>query len=538
MDALMKSIPDYIYFKDEECRFIRISESMVKLFPGANKASELVGKSDFDFHKKENAERFYKDEKEIMNTRKALIDDIVKEEFDDGRAQWVSTTKMPLKDKNGNVMGIFGISKNITQLKETEEEAVKRSNELEAHEEELRQNLEELQATQDELQRINKEQKKTAEQLKEEKYLMDAMMDNLPDNIYFKDRESKFLRVSNNLLQSFGVKKQEELIGKSDFDFFTKEHAQQAFDDEQNIIRTGKAIVNMIEKETWEDGAVSWVSTTKMPLKDQEGNVVGTFGISKDVSDLKEMEIKANKMAKDLMWESAMFKTLMDHLDSRVTFKDQEGTYVRVNKAKAIKHGFKDPSKIIGKSDYDFFPEEHAKEAIKLEKDLIAKNKPILNKDEKLVYKDGRIRWGLTNRIPFANEQGEIIGTFTITRDTTDVKEAHAEILNKDTVIDGVSANVPVLVYQIDPKDSLQQIQGKGLDLMGKKEGDVKGKKVTTVFPESKEKLKSVFKSKRQVTFETKGHYNGQECSIKHYLFADNKIEGGIVGYAFKTKLI
>src|SRR5690606_27062890 len=95
--------------------------------------------------------------------------------------------------------------------------------------------------------------------------LFASLMDNLPDMIYYKDLQSKLIRISKHMSKHFG-KPEEDLIGKSDFDFQDHDHAQEAYNDEQNIIKTRKAKVNYVEKETRVDGTESWVSTTKMPL--------------------------------------------------------------------------------------------------------------------------------------------------------------------------------------------------------------------------------------------------------------------------------
>jgi diguanylate cyclase (GGDEF)-like protein len=94
------------------------------------------------------------------------------------------------------------------------------------------------------------------------------------------------------LARKLGIKDPKEAIGKTDFHFFTKEHAQQAYLDEQNIIKTGKPIVNIEEKETWHGRENEWVLTTKMPFYDKEGNIMGTFGISRDITDRKKAEEK------------------------------------------------------------------------------------------------------------------------------------------------------------------------------------------------------------------------------------------------------
>ncbi len=131
--------------------------------------------------------------------------------------------------------------------------------------------------------------KRTQEELQREQYLFGALMQNLPDHIYFKDRHSRFLRVNRAMLAIMGNIDASAIIGKTDFDFFTEEHARQAFEDEQRLIRSGQPITQE-EKETWPDGSVTWVLTTKMPLRDEASNVVGTFGISHDITARKRAE--------------------------------------------------------------------------------------------------------------------------------------------------------------------------------------------------------------------------------------------------------
>jgi PAS domain S-box-containing protein len=132
--------------------------------------------------------------------------------------------------------------------------------------------------------------KRAEEELAYERYLLKSLMDTVPDCIYFKDRDSRFLRINRALAERFGFEGPAAALGKTDFDLFTEEHARQAFEDEQEIIRTGRPVVGKEEKETWPDGRVTWASTTKMPLRDAQGALVGTFGISRDISRRKRIE--------------------------------------------------------------------------------------------------------------------------------------------------------------------------------------------------------------------------------------------------------
>jgi two-component system cell cycle sensor histidine kinase/response regulator CckA len=129
------------------------------------------------------------------------------------------------------------------------------------------------------------------EGLRHEQFLMNTLMDNVPDSIYFKDAESRFLRINQGMARRFRMADPADAVGKTDFDVFTPEHAQAAWNDEQAIVRTGQPVVNKEELETWSDRPSAWVSTTKMALRDDAGRIVGTFGISRDITERKLAEL-------------------------------------------------------------------------------------------------------------------------------------------------------------------------------------------------------------------------------------------------------
>ncbi len=140
-------------------------------------------------------------------------------------------------------------------------------------------------------------QRKQFEQvLAHERDLLQTLLEHSPDCIYFKDRQSRFVSFSKAFEKLFNVPNAESLRGKTDFDFFTEEHARPAFEDEQEIIRTGQPMIGKQEKETHPDGRVTWAMTTKTPWYDKDGNLIGTFGISKDITVLKDAERERQAM--------------------------------------------------------------------------------------------------------------------------------------------------------------------------------------------------------------------------------------------------
>jgi PAS domain S-box-containing protein len=160
--------------------------------------------------------------------------------------------------------------------------------------------LSEIQGATDEIILVTRDitiNKQAMEALEQEQNLLQALMDNFPDHIYFKDTESRFIRINRAQTKWFGLNDPAKALRKTDFDFFAEEHARQAFNDEQQIINSGKPLVGIEEKESWPDGQDTWVSTTKMPLRNQQGEIIGTFGISRDITEHKRVEaaIKASE---------------------------------------------------------------------------------------------------------------------------------------------------------------------------------------------------------------------------------------------------
>jgi PAS domain S-box-containing protein len=121
-------------------------------------------------------------------------------------------------------------------------------------------------------------------ELAESNALLTALMENVPDHVYFKDVDSRFTMISRSMARSFGLDDPAQAIGKTDFDFFTEDQARAAAEDEREIMRTGRPLVDHAESETWPDGRETWASSTKLPYKDGRGNTLGSFGISRDIT--------------------------------------------------------------------------------------------------------------------------------------------------------------------------------------------------------------------------------------------------------------
>ena len=173
-----------------------------------------------------------------------------------------------------------------------------------------------------------------------ERFLLRALMDHVPDHVYFKDLDSRLIRISRAQARTFGLSDPAQAVGKTDFDFFTEEHARQAYDDEQSIIRTGQPL-SKEERETWPDRPDTWVSTIKVPLRDEAGNIVGTFGISRDVT--RRMRAEAA-----LREAEAQYRALVESATDLVFRIDREGRWTFLNQAAREIYGA-DPEALLGR---------------------------------------------------------------------------------------------------------------------------------------------------------------------------------------------
>jgi diguanylate cyclase (GGDEF)-like protein/PAS domain S-box-containing protein len=303
------------------------------------------------------------------------------------------------------------------------------------------------------------EHRRIEEALARERQLMNTLLETTTDQVYFKDRASRFIKISVAQAEKFGLESTEEAIGKTDFDFFSEEHARPAYEDEQRIIRTGEPLVDIEEKETWEDGREAWVSTTKMPLHDDEGNIIGTYGISRDITKRKRAEEAYAK-------ERQLMNTLLETTTDQVYFKDRASRFIKISAAQAKKFGLESTEQAIGRTDFDFFSEEHARPAYEDELRIILTGEPLVDIEEKETWEDGREAWVSTTKMPLRDDQGNIIGTYGISRDITKRKRAEAAVQEDQERMEAVIATQrDVAMSELDLETILQLVVARTQEL-------------------------------------------------------------------------
>lgn len=243
------------------------------------------------------------------------------------------------------------------------------------------------------------------------------LMATIPDKIYFKDLQSRFVRNNPAHARSLGASSPQFVIGKSDADFFSRAHAERALTDEQTIIQTGQPVIGKIERLTLLDGSIAWASTTKMPWRDSAGKIIGTFGLSRDITATKIAEEKLSE-------ERNLLRTIIDHIPSRIYIKDTASRYILNNRAHLALLGVEHQAEAAGRTTADFFPGERGRQALADDRQVLEGATSIISHEKSDFGAEGDVHWALTTKVPFHDVNQRIAGLVGISHDITRRKQA------------------------------------------------------------------------------------------------------------------
>jgi PAS domain S-box-containing protein len=214
---------------------------------------EMLGSTDYDLFPDELADKYTTDDRQIMETREVL-ETTESHVLPDGETRYVHVLKTPVYDAKSNVVGVQGIFWDVTARREAELA------------------------------------------LEHERFLLTSLLDSIPDNIFFKDREGRYLRVNRAMASRLGLNQPDDAVGKSAADFFRQEYLDEIAAAEARTVHEGISTVGSEQLVTWPDGSRNWVAVTRMPLREPNGNITGCFGVSHDITD--------QKMAQEAMAEA------------------------------------------------------------------------------------------------------------------------------------------------------------------------------------------------------------------------------------------
>ncbi|MCX6090001.1 MAG: PAS domain-containing protein, partial [Candidatus Atribacteria bacterium] len=287
---------------------------------------------------------------------------------------------------------------------------------------------------------VFREREGILQKLEKQKFLLDFLLECIPDHIYFKDKESRFIEGSHALARHFGFQRVEDLLGKTDFDIFSETHSKKTWEDERRIIETGEPIVAVEEMETWPDGKVTWVSTTKIPLRDKEGNIVGIMGISRNITEskLKEIQIEENEH-----FLSDLFESIQDG----ISVLNLDLTILRVNPY--IERSFAHKMPLVGKKCFEAYHDRTAPCEICPSQEALRTGK---KKMQILPYqaKGEIVGWSEVTAYPYRDREGKILGIIEYVKNITDRLKAEDALRESERHFHTLAETLPlsIVIYQ------------------------------------------------------------------------------------------
>ena len=277
--------------------------------------------------------------------------------------------------------------------------------------------------------------KEAERQLAEERHLIETLLDNIPMNVYFKDLDSKFVMANLPTAQKMGFESTARLVGKSDADFFSEEHAQHARKVEEEIMETGEGVEDLTEREKWDDREDTWVKSTKHAWVGLDGKIRGTFGVTSDISKLMRTREEQEAVTSQLNAQNQLIeeererlRLVIDSVPLHVYFKNRDHGFVIANQAIANWFGFKGPEELYDKSDRDIFSSEHWEKTEGDEKRIMETGEAIVGVIEREVWGVEKETWVMTSKYPWHDSDGNIMGTFGVSSDISDLMIAQSDL--------------------------------------------------------------------------------------------------------------
>ena len=252
---LMDNLPDCISVKDLDGRFITVNESLRQKL-ALKSVDDVVGKTAFDFSPFETAAEIVEVEREIMQTGIPLLNHL-EQVCESTTPSWSLSSKIPQYDINGNCTGLVAIERDVTSLIDTEIEL-----------------------------RIAKDQ------IEEKHQLLETLINNLPDPILVKDRDSRFLLTNRAYLETYAFG-HENIIGKLDRDIHPN-MAEKYVEEDQRILMGGEPVLEQINIDVESDSGIEnrWLLRAKFPLRTAQGDITGVIGVNRDITVIKLAEIE------------------------------------------------------------------------------------------------------------------------------------------------------------------------------------------------------------------------------------------------------
>jgi PAS domain S-box-containing protein len=312
--------------------------------------------------------------------------------------------------------------------------------------------------------------KQAEDDLAQERNLLRTLIDTLPDAIYVKDTRSRFILGNKSVAEMMGAPRTESLVGKTDFDFYPPDLAEQYYADERAVLESGQPLINREEAVVGPSGRQGWFLTIKTPLRDSQGQIIGLVGTGRNITERRREE-------EEHRLSEARLQAILDNTTAVIYLKDMLGRYLLVNRQFEELFGVS-REQAVGKTDYDLFPREIAEAFQANDRRALEKSPPL--EFEEVAPHNGELRTYISIKFPLSDSAGVPYAVCGISTDITERKRTEMELVassielaktNKELAAGEESLRKALTTLQISHEQlkstQLQLIQAEKMESIG-----------------------------------------------------------------------
>jgi len=335
------------------------------------------------------------------------------------------------------------------------------------------------------------ERKQVEQTLTVERDLLYTLMDNVPDGIYFKDEQCRFLRINRAVAARFGLHDPAQAIGKSDRDFFSEDFARQTAADEQQVMRTGQPLVGKDEKETWPDGRETWASTTTVPLRDPQGRVLGVCGISHDITERVRAEERLRRTESN-------YRSIFENAVEGIYQTTVDGRFVAANPMLARIYGFASAEELVTavsrRVNHLYVEPGRRAEFMRQMQEQHA----LTGFESEILRGDGTLVWISENARAVRDPAGCVIGYEGTVIDISERKQVEEALRTTNETLRALIEAAPVAILALDDAGLIQSWNPAAERMFGWTESEVLGRPTPLVPLDKREEFRDLFERLRR----------------------------------------
>ncbi|MBT3266888.1 PAS domain S-box protein [Candidatus Poribacteria bacterium] len=328
----------------------------------------------------------------------------------DGSTLWTDRAGAAVRDEDGELLGLMVVLTDITGRKEVEA------------------------------------------QLLEEQRLFQALMRGVPDAIYFKDLESRFVRVNEATARENGVDDPHQLVGRTDIDLISEDRARVYRAEEEKLFATGESVTHVYEPVTRDGRTYGWKHVTKAPLRDEEGGIVGLIGISRDISDLMEAQ-------SELRESEERFRAVFESAQLGITLADATGRIFQTNEAFQRMLGYGE-AELCELSVADITHAEDVAETAAVIRHMALGDRDVVDMEKRFVRKDGEVVWGRSIATSIRDAHGDVAYNMAMVEDITERRRIEQELATRAANQQALFNAMPDLVYELGQDGTILSVHG------------------------------------------------------------------------------